>query len=139
MLGLTIGFALLLCGFFELYRAFAWKYVDRAYSQIETYRTWRKNEGQGADFEEMLEHAKNVKCGSFLLQNNFEFLTMFAAALIAFVLTIPYLLPIWVLSFLPRRLKMNPYWRFFDNIACASLFFAAAMVLLVANTTNLMV
>jgi len=138
-MGLTLGFMLLLSGFFELYRASAWKYVDRSYSEIETYRTWRKNEGQDADLEEKFEHAKNVKCGFFLLQNNFEILTMIAATIGAFTLTIPYLLPVWILYFLPRRLKENRYWRVFDNIACAVLFFAAAMVLFVANTTNLMV
>ncbi len=138
MFGLTLGFALILSGLFELHCAFHWKYFDRAYSAMTGYATWLENEGKDADLEKKGKYVSNLNCGGYLANNLFEYVTMALASVFAFP-TLPFILPIWILSFLPRGLKKNRFWQVSDNLVCAVLFFAAATVLFVANTGNIRV
>jgi hypothetical protein len=133
-----LGLMLIAAGLFEVHSLVNWKYRERAYASITDYVVWTNNRGRDATLEQKGERLRQVSWG-FLLMNQFEFLTMIVAAFVAFTVTLPYLLPIWILSFLPRRLKSYRAWRFFDNFACAALFFVAAMVVFVGTTANLRV
>ena len=136
---LTLGFMLLLSGLFELHSALNWKYFTRSYSALTDYAIWSKNRGRNANLEQRIERIKQIKCRGFVLQSNFELLTVIVSAFVAFSATLPYLFPIWILSFLPRGWKKYRSWQVFDNFVCAGLFFAAAMVVFVASTTNVRV
>jgi hypothetical protein len=134
----TLGVMLIISGLIELHSALNWKYYERCYAGITEYVTWRKGPGKGADIEQAGDHIKKIGWG-FILLSQFEFITMIAALFTAFAATTPYLLPVWVLSFLPRGWKATRAWRVFDNFVCAALFFVAAMVIFVSVTTNVRV
>jgi hypothetical protein len=135
---LTLAFMLILSGLIELHSAVNWKYYERSYAKTSEYKIWRQNRGRNATLEQQGERVKEIGWG-FILSNQFEFLAMIVAAFVAFTATIPYLFPIWLLSFVPRGWEKYRALRVFDNFVCAALFFVAAMVVFVSITPNLRV
>jgi hypothetical protein len=135
---LTLAFMLVLSGLIELHCALNWNYYERQYAKITDYTIWRQNRGRNATLEQRGERIKGIGW-PFILLNQFEFLTMIVAIFVAFSATLPYMLPIWILSFLGRLKRKYRVWRIFDNFACATLFFVAAMICFVGTTTNLRV
>jgi hypothetical protein len=125
----VLGAMLILSGLFELHCGLNWKYFDRSIADVERIKE--------SDFDPKTDE---LKCGGYIVQNVFEFIAMIVAAFVAFTATLPYLLPIWILSFLPRRWKKkNRWWQVTDNFVCAALFFAAAMLVLIGTTENMRV
>jgi hypothetical protein len=124
----VLGIMLILSGLFELYCGFNWKYYDRSMEDLEKIRD--------KSFDPKTDE---LKCGGFIVQNVFEMLTMVVAVAIHFWATLPYILPLLILTGLPRRWKKNRWWRVTDNFVCAALFFAAAMVVFIGSTENMRV
>ena len=86
---MMLGFMLLLSGLFELHSALNWKYFTRSHSALTDWNIWRKNRGRNANPEQRIERIRQMKCRGFILQHNFELLTVIVAAFFAFSATLP--------------------------------------------------